>query len=859
MKPIILLFTFISLAIFSPAFSQTSDNNLSREDDAEFKLERQHWIESMHRTAPDVNWHILDAEFRNAKYQRQFEQWKSNNLLGISPNQSTQTDTIGGALKGNWAERGSSNLAGRMLSVDVDFDRNLIFGASAGNQIWKGNLDGSGWTCRTNSMRFDGIVMLQLVQKGANKRLITAGGKDAYFSDDDGATWTKANGFSTIERWGWFARGIMADDATHTIYLLGTEWDYKNWKSVVTLYMSKDLGENYTNIAQFDLNDNQCDIWAARYGNSGTYLRHGDTLSGILPNGTLSRISLPNLNSPESVFLQGCFYNNITTLYAWTTKGTTGTLFVSNDKGLSFSSLGTTLSKDIGRNTFAVSTMNPQAIFGGGIDLLRTYNQGKTWDKPNTWGEYYGNPKGKLHADIQNITFLRTPQNTEIALISNDGGLYRSSDAIKTVENIGLSGLGISQYYGTYTAREKPYTIFAGAQDQGYQRSVADTVPFVKFDQLISGDYGHLKSSNLGRSLWMNYPGFTQYYNIAKGNGKRYTHNFFSKGHLWLAPLTADPTDSSAAYVAAGSNSNSSLLWRFKVSGDSLKADSLPFDFSGTKHDQQLSAIEFSPINPNYAYALNTAGTFFFSTDAGKTWDTSTTKGPGNHYFYGSSILPSPVTLGKIFIGGSGYSNPAVYVSMNNGKTFAPLDTGLPKTLVYSLATTPDEQYIFAATEVGPYVFIPKKGMWFDMAGSTAPDQTFWSVEYVPALRTARFGTYGRGIWDFNIADESASGVNKEIPSNGFERPTLFASPNPLSESSKLTVWMPKQVQAELRIFDLTGRIVATIQKGILPEGTSEFEWNIKTNGGEIMPSGAYIAVLSAMNDVFYVVLKVAR
>jgi hypothetical protein len=51
-------------------------------------------------------------------------------------------------------------------------------------------------------------------------------------------------------------------------------------------------------------------------------------------------------------------------------------------------------------------------------------------------------------------------------------------------------------------------------------------------------------------------------------------------------------------------------------------------------------------------------------------------------------------------------------------------------------------------------VYIAEDEEWTDLAGISAPDQTYWSVEYIPELNTARFGTYGRGIWDF-IMDES--------------------------------------------------------------------------------------------------------
>ena len=41
-----------------------------------------------------------------------------------------------------------------------------------------------------------------------------------------------------------------------------------------------------------------------------------------------------------------------------------------------------------------------------------------------------------------------------------------------------------------------------------------------------------------------------------------------------------------------------------------------------------------------------------------------------------------------------------------------------------------------------------------NIIGLNGTAQTYWSVEYIPELRTARFGTYGRGIWDF-ILDEN--------------------------------------------------------------------------------------------------------
>ena len=45
--------------------------------------------------------------------------------------------------------------------------------------------------------------------------------------------------------------------------------------------------------------------------------------------------------------------------------------------------------------------------------------------------------------------------------------------------------------------------------------------------------------------------------------------------------------------------------------------------------------------------------------------------------------------------------------------------------------------------------------MWEYLGGISAPDQVYWTVEYIEELNTVRFGTYGRGIWDFVMENTS--------------------------------------------------------------------------------------------------------
>ncbi|MEL6654084.1 MAG: PKD domain-containing protein [Bacteroidota bacterium] len=272
------------------------------------------------------------------------------------------------------------------------------------------------------------------------------------------------------------------------------------------------------------------------------------------------------------------------------------------------------------------------------------------------------------------------------------------------------------------------------------------------FEQLISGDYGHLGSANGGASLWCNYPGFSMYYPSAVLSSQNLRLDFPTDDHLWLAPLIVDPASPNVAYLGGGGlNGNGTHIIKLTATNNSINYQQLAYDFPG---GGSISAMAISPINHDFWYVLTDNANYFFSLNGGQTWNlTNHANLPGSQYFYGNKILPSPTQIGRVYIAGSGYNNSPVYVSNDNGQTFTPIDNGIPNTLIYGLACTPDESMVFAATELGPYVYLLADDQWYPIEGLGAPDQTYWSVEYVPSLRAARFGTYGRGIWDFVICD----------------------------------------------------------------------------------------------------------
>ncbi|MBI5217923.1 MAG: T9SS type A sorting domain-containing protein [Bacteroidia bacterium] len=814
-----------------PRPTQVLNENEKGEGSRQLQFEK--WINEMHRAADGVNWRKTDAETRFKKYSERLTK------QGKSVASETLAD---GHLTGIWKERGSINQSGRIHLAELDTATNTLYCGSSGGNIWKGNIDGTGWQPLNDKLKFDNIILLQLIPNGTSKRLLVcAGGSRFYYTDNDGATWHFSVGLGSVQNSGNINRAVVLNNTQSTIYLLAYEWDYTNWYGINTIYKSINKGLSFSKIKTYDEptygDANHFDIWAPRYGASNVYLLHDNEIS-YLDQNTNQPVSIStfNVDTLGNTLLTGCKTANATYLYAYIHKK----IFRSADGGQSWN-LITYLGKDnFFKTSFSCSITNPDFLFFGDYECHYSSNGGQTWNKVNDWAEYYASPSDKLHADIPSVVSLKKAGGSEVLFINTDGGTYISNDMLQTVQNLSLGGLNVSQYYSVYTNRNNTNYVYAGSQDQGFQRCHADNGNFLSFDQVISGDYGHIVSSNNGNSIWMVYPGFAIYYPYAANQDVCYTWDYDAGLFLWMAPLMDDPTASNKVFIAGGNISGSGThIIRLTCSGFSISATELPFDFQTASGSARISAMAYSPLNNSYRYVLTDNGKFFYSTDGGTNWTISNSfNGPESHYFYGACILPSKTQLGSVYISGSGYSNPGCYKSTDNGQTFFDLSSGLPPTMVYQLASDNNEKFIFAATEVGPYVYIKETNYWYDMEGIGAPDQNYWTVEYVPSLHTARFGTYGRGIWDF-IVDTTATKINESFAMN---HKTISVFPNPANAKINVEINMENNHPIEINIYDLSGKLIKNITNG-------------DANGVIInisdIPSGIYLINIMGKTKIF--------
>jgi hypothetical protein len=736
------------------------------ERDLDFKDRRKAWIESMHRHAPGLDWRAQDAAWRAQRIAR--VQAQRELASGSGADALRKVDTR--AVSGQWRERGSSNQAGRMTGAIYDAATDRLSAISQGGNLWRADRATLAWNSPNDSVSFASAGFLERLAGDSGERLLLASDSPigVYRTDNGGASFSAASGDDFANPW--YTSGMAVRDAgDDDVYLARVHYDFTapaNWRT--HLFASHDRGASFASLG-FAGERDRVALFSPRYGSSEMYVLVDATLKRIVP-GTDALVPVgtvpisPAVAGGDRLALTGGVDGGQVFLYAFRSRGTQTDVYRSLDGGVNWQARAPVPAGLFGPDSAESSTRDPSLVYAGGVNLYRSTDGAGSWTAVNDWGEYYGDPEFKLHADIPDVDVWVDDANVERVLVSTDGGLYESTDALATVRNLSLERLHVSQYYSTYTQASGARVVLAGAQDQGYQKALSPSGAIDDFMQTISGDYGHLNSTDGGATVWMVYPTFAMA-DVATSVGGQGGLRFWEfpanglGGTLWMAPIVADPLAPQSAILAGGSMAGGgNHVIRLSLAGSVIGGTQEPFDFGS-----QVTALAFSAHDATHRYALTSDREFF--RDTGSGWTSTASNLPPNHYFYGNVILSDPARPGTVYVAGAGYSNPAVFVSTDDGTGFVAMADGLPNTLVFNLAISPDGEHLFAATEVGPFHYDRDAGNWVDISGLGGPDQVYWDVDFVEegSAGIARFATHGRGVWDFVIGGDV-------IFANGFEQ-----------------------------------------------------------------------------------------
>lgn len=786
----------------------------SNEKEGEHSATRKAWIESMHKAAPGVNW-------REMEYQNTMERHiKRTHLRGQVRNRGDWEELIEEKYRGKWSERGSKNQAGSVFDTEFDPDTEELWLISAGGTLFKGSLAGQDWNPVNEDIVFD-KGMLKVIPTVDGRNIVALINARPHYSTDEGLTWKPSTGFN------YFAGGsksiVILNDLGNTIYILA----FFNGRRY--LMVSKDQGVSYSEISSFAASDqpfifgssdlqelfllqvkssenrifklNNEDTWVLlSQSQGGTYDGSDINMSGYVENGHLSLLTYDNENR----------------------------VLVSQDSGATWSERG-----QLPVTPWAVglyqSPSDPNFLMIGDIECYRSLDGGFNWHKVHDWWLYYNDVDGKLHADMMHFKEFVDKNGEQFLLISNHGGLNISKDKLGTVNNLSLLNLNVAQYYDVVSSPSLPGWIFAGSQDQGWQRGHSDTDENLNMEQVVSGDYGHMVIGEDQVSLWTVYPfGSINFYNRADINfSSDAWYEIESEDEfIWINPTSSVKEEGvNGIYVAGGNISGEDGSYIIKLTYNSalrnIEAEQIDYNFKEFTDDGLISAIEVSPINSNIIFAATTNGRFFYSYDAGQNWEQNINFIPEGHYLYGQNVLASQKDENKVWLAGSGYSNPPVYYSADGGQSFRPMNTGLPSTLVFELAMNEDETIMLAATEHGPYMYIFEDSRWYDISGISAPNQRYWSVDYIEDLKVARFGTYGRGVWDVELENITV------VPTDEvWAKQAIAVYPNPVDNLLKIETEMRKVEEVMIQLYDIQGNL-QFVQKKLLNSGADMITINM--------------------------------
>ena len=720
-------------------------------EDGSTKDIKKAWLEMIHKAPEGIDWRKVESENLNSRLKSINSEFRAG-----------EETIVEGYLQGEWKERGSNNQAGSVHAPQYNKYTDELFLISDGGILWKSDQHGSNWNPQNDFIRLDQKFLAGFHEESSSRLVASVFGKP-FYSDDQGKSWIASNtdigdgdGWSRTNQW------VQLNESGH-IFILNKAGYWGN----LSLYQSLDKGESFDLVRSFDTNNLNNFGLCNPNGSDDFYLieQLSETHSKIYKwNHVSNQIDILHENIPYS-FKEGTgnlsgYHDGVKNLlYSYDQNLN---LLISGNEGMTWDTVSQIPERPWTRNIF-ISDHNPNLMIFGAVNASRSMNGGVNWEFINEWWQYYDQVETQMHADIMFIDEFERIDGAPMILISNHGGISKTINDTYLNLNIGLQGLNVGQFYDVKSSPLDQNFIFGGTQDQGFQRGYLSEDAIINLDQVISGDYGHIEFTGFGAQMWMVYPGgWVSYYNEPLGGGITKSWTLESENEsVWIPPLQASPYAGEDAVYMAGGNADggpgSYLLKLSSVPGeDDIQITQHDFDFLNDS-EGEISAIAFNHFNPDIIYILTTSGAFYRSDDSGTTFNRKNIDAPGAHYLYGACIYPSKLDPNKITISGSGYGNSAVYRSDDNGESFYALDAGLPSTLVFAVDANENESLIFAASEAGPLVFVENLSTWYHMGGSSAPSQTYWSVEYLVQINSVRFGTYGRGIWDFDLSDIASS------------------------------------------------------------------------------------------------------
>lgn len=692
---------------------------------------------------------------------------------------------------GNWSHIGpfdgnALDGIGRVNCLAFHPDNsNIIYAGAPAGGLWKSTDGGVTWSTNTDLLPNLGVSSIAIDPHNPDTMYIATGDRDAadtysigvLKTTDGGQTWNTTG----------LTYSVTQSRRASAIYI-----NPKNTQEIVVatrlgIQRSTNGGASFSQVhsgswQMMTFVPTATDTLFAGGNNGGRIARSVDAgatwtnLTGTsnLPTSGGSRVELATTaDDPNYVYAVISANNNgLEGVYRSTNGGTTWTQTLSgssqnllhwgtNPGGNSGSSAGGQGWYDL---AIAVSPINKDFVYVGGVNIWRSTNGGTSWSLSAHW--YGGGGAAFAHADQH--FFLFKPGTAEF-YAGNDGGVYKTTNGTNYTEL--CNGLHITQYYKIDITEADENLTIGGAQDNGthlednaiwdrvkggdgMDNAIAENNPNVMY---AASQYGNFsKSTNRGQS-------FNASFNLPpNGNGQ------------WVTPFVIDPNDDNTLYVGYDQ------LWKSTNAG-------LSFTSVGPNFNTPIDVIAVAPSNSNIVY-LSINEDLYRSTNGGTTFTLISNNLNNSNSI--TDIAVSSSNADQVYVTKSGYSNSAkVYVSMNAGGSWSNISGSLPNLPANAIAYQEgSNDALYVGTDIGVYYRDAGSSDWTSFMNGL-PNVIVNDLEIHNTTGVIRAGTYGRGMWQSPLA---SSFLNKPEAQFNVE-PGATCSTNDTVTLEDISLYVPTQ------------------------------------------------------------------
>lgn len=629
---------------------------------------------------------------------------------------------------------------------------------------------------------------------------------------DGGQSWTPiADDFGSI-----CFGGIAIDPMEPNVIYAGTGEAMSQYSSTIYygngVYKSTDNGESWKNIApEMGAYTHTGDLVVNPHDNNYVYiaLTGGNGFLGNPGNGGIWRSTdkgntWENTLDVHMAFDLQVHPTNPSIIFASVgASGSNSGFYISTDYGSTWSksSSGLPASGEISRIQFSVCESSPDIIYsliwGGPTRVYKSTNGGQEWfqlNPANPIGGYHqslgwydqgtydlciavhpeqpdeawaGNVElhkatdgatfsvvrqspavniwdSPVHCDYHKIVYA--PSNPDIVYIGSDGGVFKSTDGGNNWQHRN-NGISTIQLYWLDSHPTNRNMLIGGAQDNGNFRTLDGGA--TNWELSTTGD---------GMVCFYDYQNpSTTYFSIQYGalyksslDGAFGTFTDISPAYqagdnaYWTAPFFQHPSESNTLYSA------SRKVWKSTNGGNSWIAVSTTFGAS-------INSMHQSKYFPEVMIAV-AGGNFssnppiYVSTDEGVSWANITNNIPGGQRFV-PTVLTDPNLKDVLYVVRSGFGSGKVYKSNDLGISWEDISGNLPDIPHNDLIVDPDiPGYMYVANDFGIYQTTDSGNNWTFMDNGI-PIVPVLKLDYVDynSVRLLRAGTYGRSVYETEL------------------------------------------------------------------------------------------------------------